>query len=129
MRLPQWVMASMVTLSLLAILFVLGWYWVIWPTYTAAKLFDHIRNDQMEEACAMIRSPDERAVVLHVRECTTPSVGTLAARPRALIDLILGREVFEFEHYHKPYFTVERGQVVEFHLGEPIFAFTIEIFH
>jgi hypothetical protein len=121
-------MAGMVTVSAVAIVFVLGWCWVIGPACTAAKLFDNIRNGQTEDACAMVRSRDERISVKHIRECNYPNVGTLVARPRTWLDLIVGREVFEFEHYHKPFFTVERGHVVEFQLGQPIFAFTVEIF-
>ena len=87
-KLPRWLLWTMILCSAVPPLAVAGWWWVTWPERTARTLIDHIAADRIDETIAMIgglsfpRFPD----------CDWSKVHAAARGP---IDLALGQETFE----------------------------------
>jgi hypothetical protein len=119
MRLPRWLIVSLLTVSALAVLSTGMWWWVTWPERTAREFVELVRLAQFDEA-------ERVAPFLRGPGSTFARDELLVHRPRARInqsrslsDIILGRLRFKFlygEDLAEGYFTygyeVERGAVV-----------------
>ena len=122
MRLPRWLVLSMLTVSVLAVLGALGagvWWWVTWPERTVREYIalslegDFEQVDQMTEpkrGFVPFESDEER---LRWR-ARWSSLRVEPAGNRTLIGVILGRQNFrtaEGDRKSGP-FTVQRGKVL-----------------
>ncbi len=49
MKLPRWLMITMLTSSVLAVLGAAGWWWVTWPERTAREFVELLRDGRESE--------------------------------------------------------------------------------
>jgi hypothetical protein len=118
MKLPRWLIVSMLTASALALLGAGAWWWVTWPERTAVAFVHLMCDERFEEA----RS------IAHIEESFfRPMLGWNAARivrvPRSVPDVILGRQQFKLPVNYiltkdgsseiSNLFIAERGAIVE----------------
>jgi hypothetical protein len=54
MKLPRWLVVSMLAASSLAILALAGWWWVTWPERTMHEFRSLINDGQFDQANAMV---------------------------------------------------------------------------
>jgi hypothetical protein len=77
MKLPRWVLACLIRLSLLSAIAVAGWWWVTWPYRTAHAFIDLVADCRWEESNKVMRpsspnspnarwiyEPDEAVILL-----------------------------------------------------------------
>src|SRR5262245_47702773 len=58
MKLPRWLVVTMLATSTLALLAFAGWWWVTWPERTFAKFKSLIAAGKFDEANALVTNPD-----------------------------------------------------------------------
>src|SRR5262245_32919101 len=54
MRVPRWLLATMLCVSVLVTLGLGGWWWVVWPERTASEFFDCVERGHTDEATGML---------------------------------------------------------------------------
>jgi hypothetical protein len=145
MKLPRWLLWSMLSLSVLAVLGAGAW-WVTWPERTA-RAFVRLEIESPDEAASSFFS----SALRHMFDGQPPAISAEEAaeqnnmpieevrriiaeqqeyereraikyppehiqpRPRSLLDLLKGRQVFEREiaESAREYVTVERATIVD----------------
>lgn len=122
MRLPRWLMIGMLTASVLLPLVAAGWWWVIWPEWTAYEYVEKLAKEADEE----VRESMRRANPTLTRDDLVDEALARSQRPwefkplpRSLLDSVCGRQTFEIDHRGavqfgaETRFTVVRGNVQE----------------
>jgi hypothetical protein len=100
MKLPRWLVVSLLSISVLALVGAGAWWWVTWPERTAEKFIAWMgRERDLEELLRMnwIDSRAQETLLIAAYE-EPPSVWTqsnLERRPRSLNDMLLGCREFE----------------------------------
>ena len=130
MKLPKWLVAGLLVLSIGTPLVAAAWWWLNWPDQTMREFMAHVEAGQFEVAGGMIAPPlpapydgvetmmltDERDRATSIAEdCgLTLSRESFETRPRTPIDIALGRRRFFLRGYYHTSdleFTAHRGKV------------------
>jgi hypothetical protein len=108
MKLPRWLVLSMLAASELAILVVAGSWWVTWPERTFRKYHSLIRAGQIEAANSMFEGSD------HSLKVAKPIyAGTYVyLKPASLLDLISARRVCKSRYQDYPVLYICRSKLV-----------------
>ena len=113
MKLPRWLVITLLSISALAILSVPIWWYVRWPERTAHEFADLLAQGRFEEAKKMIRQHRGRMPIVVKRgDIEFQFSQSLNSNPRSWFNLFCGRECFKAGT--RPYvFTVECGVIVQ----------------
>jgi hypothetical protein len=109
MKLPRWLVVSLLTVSVLAVLGAGAWWWVTWPERTAIAYVERRARMATEREQHERSLPPGAAKGLpvffpkHWRDVSPQS--------RTVLDLVIGRERFITFGGKGAYFVVERGRV------------------
>jgi hypothetical protein len=114
MKLPRWLMVSLLATSVLAMLGTGTWWWVTWPQRTASKFIELISHGKFQQARQMMYGYS------HVKEHHWHNYFTedernaiVECEPRSLEDIALGRLRFIFIlGGERSSFTAERSRVI-----------------
>jgi hypothetical protein len=121
MKLPRWLVVSMLAASSLAILALVGWWWVTWPERTAATFVRLMNENRWGLAAEMTVTADDHRFIEelgdYIREDGFNGFNPIAERsgfivrplPRSLPDILLARQVFGWGMDTS--YKVERGKV------------------
>ena len=117
MKLPRWLMIVLWTSSVLAVLAAAGWWWLTWPERTAREFVEWVgkQADGSDERPRRTRSRVWFQDPVGFTPISSWGVPELAAKPRSLVDVLLGRQEFLIaaEHEWNEWdFAVERGKVI-----------------
>jgi hypothetical protein len=107
MRIPRWLVISMLNTSLLAVLAAAGWWWVTWPDRTARQFVELIAAGNLEQAQSMM-GPPETIVLFPPRNWSE-----VEPESRSVTDLLSGTRKFRTSNPAPFTFTVQRGRIVE----------------
>jgi hypothetical protein len=120
MKLPRWLVISMLTASLLAVLTAAGWSWATWPERTVRKFLTMHRDGKWVEA-AQIFGVDAEYNDLNDEDKDYwrgffERWRLAPGKPRSPSDILLGRQTFRIicddESSDEFYLTTERGKVI-----------------
>jgi hypothetical protein len=118
MKLPRWLLVTLLTTSLLALLSAGTWWWVTWPERTAREFMSMLAAGEYEElvekfggaAYYSYQEPSRIAWYLWQWE---GSAGRLERGSRGIQDVILGRQTFRYgELGHQGGIEFQMGKVV-----------------
>ena len=117
MKLPRWLVGAMLSLSSLAALVAVGWWWVTWPTRTAQTFLDGVASRRFAAVRPIVADPEDffgLADVLyrlgHIDDEWQQQ--NLKSEPRAWLDRLSARQRFFLgDGYFS--FWVERGKVTK----------------
>jgi hypothetical protein len=122
MKIPRWIMGTLAAVSTTAVVIPLLWWWVNWPAFTADAFFTLVRERQWDEASTMLQSIETGPTLDHLRRCSgIAPTATLRPLDRTWVDVLVGRQTFQFDHRHNPCLTIERGSVAKFDLDDQTF--------
>src|SRR5262245_29139704 len=123
MKLPRWLVITMLTASTLAILAFAGWWWVRWPDRTMKEFISLLKRDS--EAGAYQGAYDKARQMTKVEGKTSGKTimvnnslraqwipSSLVPESRATGDLMRGRQAFHITEQPVRY-VVQRGIVTE----------------
>jgi hypothetical protein len=122
MKLPRWLVVTLLSASLLAVLGAGAWWWVTWPERTALRFVTCVSMRQIKNVNGLLLIESDRvrrdidvAASLHRFSHGEDYRSFMAdARQkgrRTLVDWILSRQRFEVcDGFYE--FTVERGKIV-----------------
>jgi hypothetical protein len=97
MKLPRWLVVTLLTASLLAVVVAGGWWWVTWPQRTMDVFAKLIAARRIDEANTMIAIPKGRTSG-HARfagEHLRAEVKEFELQRPSWIDLLCGRRTFK----------------------------------
>src|SRR5262245_458393 len=110
MKMPHWLVVSLLTLSMLAVLGFAGSWWVTWPERTARKYVSLV-SDQDIDTAFEISAGDKPEVLFAFHELLpTWRRSDLQMDSRKVADLLYGRRHFQIAGYE---FTVQRGVLID----------------
>lgn len=120
MKLPRWLVISMLTSSALAVLTVGGWWWVMWPERTAREVVETLNGERPIDFVKLC-APPLVELLSTIKEGELPARNSPGAEkfetkadPRTLIDVMSGRLVCRGTGTEADsYFIVQRGSVVD----------------
>jgi hypothetical protein len=110
MKLPRWLLVTLLTVSALATLAAGASRWVTWPERTLARYIDLRSTGKLADARRMVGS-DGLWFDFFELSMEPTSSQPLKSNVRTLLDTVLGRE--DFVSANGWAFRVERGKVVE----------------
>lgn len=93
MKLPRWLVVSLLTANALGVIGYGGWWWVTWPEHTGREFATFITARKTAELCRMLRSnevADRLDTVTRDSRFTDLEFGS-----RSLIDLLTGHQEFQ----------------------------------
>jgi hypothetical protein len=98
MKLPRWLMISMLTTSVLAVLAAAGWWWVAWPERTAREFVERLVSDRDGGSWKEMMLPAKEdphnlattVVVLYAPD----DWSNVQSQPRSPIDFCIGQHRF-----------------------------------
>jgi hypothetical protein len=91
MRLPRWLLATLLTVTVLVPLGAGAWWWVTWPERTVTRYVDWVSTDRLAEATEMLYSLDAPLALFNEpSDLRRP----LDSKQRTLVDTVLGRQFF-----------------------------------
>lgn len=116
MKLPRWLVVSLLTLSVFALSSAGAWWWVTWPVRTAREFVTLVENLEWELANDMV-TPDaqKNAHWIEYERVDTEdlwSIGLLFPNQRSLTDILCARQTFGIGD-HVNMFVVIRNKVVD----------------
>src|SRR5437667_181733 len=99
MRLPRWLVVSLLSASVLAVLGYGVWWWVTWPERTVTVLFANIAAQDWETARSRFGVCDEalESLALVVALSNAPNavrISCVTPVSRTLLELLQGRQRF-----------------------------------
>jgi hypothetical protein len=117
MKLPRWLLVSLLTVSVLAVLGGAGWWWVSWPERAVTALFDDIRANRWETARTRPGISDEAleslaSLVAQTSAPTAMQESLVAPATRTFPDLLFARQRFLVPGIGY-FFVIERGCLVD----------------
>jgi hypothetical protein len=125
LRLPRWLVVSLLAASVLAVLGYGAWWWVTWPERTGREHFELLQQGRFAVAAKMLNPPASYVETIeHESDNEHMAPGEywqLAMKTakfegglkRTVLDIILGRQDVLMTHEAGPEpFRVERGAVV-----------------
>src|SRR5262245_56178735 len=96
MKLPRWLVVTLLSASLVAMLAYGAWWWVTWPERTMNRFVEAARASDVNEWRRL--QSDSLKAADRVQEQDTPWVPTIAgAVPRSWMDVICARQLFNVE--------------------------------
>src|SRR5262245_820668 len=111
MKLPRWLVVSLLSVSVIAGIGSGCWFWVTWPERTLAECRE---SNDWQQFC----DPEFTAWLL--RDFGASQDGfrlvpesTLAAQPRSVVDYLLAREEFDGGRDIAMRYVVQRGRIKE----------------
>jgi hypothetical protein len=123
MKFPRWLVLSLLSVSLLAVFGVGGWWWITWPEQTARTLVELMAEDQLLDVLSRMRNPHEDIpFLLGELGGQAWKQQNLRMEPRTVADLVCGRQRFKVlvvviatgekvELTHS--FTAQRGSILD----------------
>jgi hypothetical protein len=97
MRLPRWLVVSLLSLSVLAVLGYGAWWWVTWPDRTMRHVTELVRSENFDDALRMFKDAEmvdrKRELDLVVRGSPSEFI-EVSPESRTLVDLIVSRRSF-----------------------------------
>jgi hypothetical protein len=118
-RLPRWLVVSLLSASVLAMLGAGVWWWVTWPERTAAAVPNLVSENRWDE----LRSIANLNSALAWRTLDNPNPVQFSKLPRSLLDVISGRQRFliqqrmsvrDIDLEVKLTFTAQNGSLMDF---------------
>lgn len=116
MKLPRWLLITMLTTSVLVPLAAAGWSWVTWPERTAREFQILIAQRQWDDATAMmLYSGSDYPAETVVAWLTSPVQEELRLEhgPQSWVDVCRCRRQFRMGEKRILKFTAERGRVTK----------------
>jgi hypothetical protein len=121
-RLSRWLVVSLLSISVLAVLGAGAWWWVTWPERTAKEFVDLVCADRLDDARNMLQAPfPDRGPVISLDftdAVLDPSHGTehwvnvhVYSKQRDRHEVLLGRQPFTVREAAFE-FSVQRGRVI-----------------
>jgi hypothetical protein len=116
MKLPRWLLWTLLSCSIASTLAAGGWWWVIWPDRTAREFQSLLVQQKWDAAAAMLHyagvdyPPD---TVLAWLAGSRPDELSLEPQPWTWDDVCRGRRQFKLGEKRVVYFISERGQITE----------------
>jgi hypothetical protein len=101
MKLPRWLLWTMLTCSVVSALAAAGWWWVTWPDRTVRRFLDDssYRNSIVESPGYLSQFPSlDRGMISHWTLALVDDYHQnhrLKPLPRTLLDMIMARQAFE----------------------------------
>jgi hypothetical protein len=138
MKLPRWLVVTLLTTSLAALLGLGAWWWITWPERTIRKFIDHVNAEELEDARRIIANepiPLERTFrPLVADEDERGEPWTVEPQRRSLLDVLVGRQEFKKASHLSPLIThitrqgdnVSEGSVLVEGLVDPAGTFTVQ---
>src|SRR5262245_17174977 len=112
MTLPRWLVVSLLTVSMLAVLSVGAWWWVKWPERTAREFVTALAEGRVADAGVLWQgSPAEFETAVSFMGSGGPRVGQCEAGGRTVYDILLGVQSFNNWYLSFINFEVERGKI------------------
>jgi hypothetical protein len=121
MKLPRWLVVTLLGMSMLAVLCYAGWWWVMWPHKTMAEVRELFHAEKLGEALTYFVPPpteDELRRAENLPERFREAMRSVEIEPdgrRTVSDILLGRlRVRSGFFYHRSaYFIVHKGKFIE----------------
>jgi hypothetical protein len=114
MRLPRWLVVSLLSVSMVAVLSAGTWWWVTWPDRTARKFTTLMADGNWKETMRMTDREKIQYLVLADEFQIKWDDENLLSASRNVIDVLLARQSFRIPaNEGQAFFTVERGRVIE----------------
>ena len=103
MRFPRWLVVTLLSVSLMAVLGAGGWWWVTWPTKTANRFVNLLLDNQRVEAARlminhqdmMAQETQEGPTVVDDGEPPNWTPQKLTPESRSLLDIVACRQSFK----------------------------------
>src|SRR5262249_49357107 len=118
MRLPRWVLVSLLTVSFLAVLGAGAWSWVTWPERTAREFVSLVAGKRYAPAERMWASSSEEWS--NIRDASVQerwSEANIRMEPRSMQLVMQGRQTFSLAPVHQGLytlkFTAKRGEIMK----------------
>jgi len=96
MRLPSWLITTLLTSSLLAVLGAAGWWWVTWPQRTALLFAALVSEEKWDSIDSMVQPTTEFAPIIQIDEDQSIDWSRLVIEPqsRSASDVVMARQFF-----------------------------------
>lgn len=98
MKLPRWLVISLLSVSVLAVLGAAAWWWVIWPERTARKFSELLQAEKFDESNRMLNLdvPEVKATskFVFLDHPNPESIRFPILKSRTWTDYVLGRVRF-----------------------------------
>src|SRR5262245_58623028 len=98
MRPPRWLLVTLLTASVLAVLGAGAWWWATWPERTAKEFVDAVNVEELERAESVL-TQESIPLDLTLRPCAADDhrgeKWTIDALPRSPWDILIGRQEFK----------------------------------
>jgi hypothetical protein len=121
MRLPRWLIVSLLSASVLAVLLAAGWWWVTWPQRTAREVIEsaatndkNTYNNLLSPQLADLDTLADKAGFADTFDVLRSRTTSVEFYPRTWMDLFMGRLSFRWKlNDIFCYVKIERGHVVD----------------
>lgn len=108
MKLPRWLVLSLISVSVIVAIGSGGWFWITWPERTLAECQE---SNDWQRLC----DPEFAAWLLQYFGASKTGFRlvpeNLDAQPRSIVDYLLAREEFEGGRDIAMRYVVERGRI------------------
>jgi hypothetical protein len=113
MKLPRWLVISMLTTSVLSVLGFGGWWWVTWPERTAREFLDLMARGDRTEAQKLL-ALDSTAQLKESHACFMAKEGWVDLQPNERSVADYARATARFRVAQRNWtLKVERGRITE----------------
>lgn len=117
MKLPRWLILTMLVVSVAAVLAAAGWWWVSWPERTAREFVERIAAGEFRGAAEMLdpRPDCSFYVIVDVPAGEEQPIwlnSRLRPLPRSFVDVVYARRDFHMDGMGAE-FTVEKNKILK----------------